>query len=85
MLPFLSNKTSYRLSKNIVRPNYFGKFVEFTNLSNFDITIFSLVKNGYGTLKEVLELDTSDIFKIIEFENITKDIEYLAIEEAQCK
>jgi hypothetical protein len=56
--------------------------VDFTNLTDTEILFFSLVKKGYGTLKEIRELDTMDIMNILEFEGIIGDIETLAMEEA---
>jgi len=57
--------------------------VEFTNLSNNKILFFSLVKKGYGSLVEVMELDTPIIMDILEYENIMADIESLAMDDAR--
>ena len=43
--------------------------------------MFSLVKKNYGSLKEIKDLDTPELFKILEYENIMGDIESLAIED----
>jgi len=42
---------------------------------------FSLVKKGYGSLKEIKEMDTPELLKILEYESILGDIESLAYEE----
>ena len=42
-----------------------------------------MVKKGYGSLKEIKDLDTPELFKILEYEAIMSDIETLAIEDAQ--
>ena len=38
------------------------------------LTYLALVKAGYGTLKEIKELDTPELLDIIEYEQITADI-----------
>jgi len=38
------------------------------------LTYLALVKAGYGTLKEIRELDTPELLDIIEYEQITADI-----------
>ena len=45
------------------------------------MTYYSLVKKGYGTLKEVKELDTDEFLSIVEYENMMSDIESLIYEE----
>lgn len=83
MLPFLQVQNPYRLKRFISRNNYFDKYVEFTNLSDLNILYFSLVKKGYGTLKEVRGFDTPELFDIVEYESIMADIENLAIEDSR--
>lgn len=39
------------------------------------IVYLSLCKAGYGSLKELRELDTPDLLDIVEFERISADIE----------
>jgi len=46
-------------------------------------TYLALVKAGYGTLKELKELDTPELLDIIEFEMITADIEHHKMEQAR--
>lgn len=83
MLPFLQVKNPYRLKRFVSRKNYFDKYVESTNLSDLNILYFSLVKKGYGSLNEVKELDTPELFDIVEYESIMGDIENLAMEDAR--
>ncbi|MFW2306489.1 hypothetical protein [Aliarcobacter butzleri] len=45
------------------------------------MTYFSLVKKGYGSLKELKELDTDEIINIIDYENMMNDIESLVYDE----
>ena len=83
MLPFLQNKTPYRLKRYVSRANYFDKYVEYTNLSDLQLLFFSLVKKGYGSLNEVKELDTFELLDIVEYESIMGDIENLVIEDTK--
>ena len=45
------------------------------------MTYFSLVKKGYGSLKELKQLDTDEIINIIDYENMINDIESLVYDE----
>lgn len=45
------------------------------------MTFYSLVKKGYGSLDYIQSLDTPEILKIIEYENIVRDIEQLTYED----
>ncbi|MFX4154232.1 hypothetical protein ACOL23_04735 [Aliarcobacter butzleri] len=45
------------------------------------MTYFSLVKKGYGSLKELKQLDTDEIINIIDYENMMNDIESLVYDE----
>ena len=38
------------------------------------LTYLALVKAGYGSLKEIQELDTPELLDIVEYENIIADI-----------
>ncbi|MFW2452492.1 hypothetical protein [Aliarcobacter butzleri] len=40
-----------------------------------------MVKKGYGSLKELKELDTDEIINIIDYENMMNDIESLVYDE----
>ena len=42
---------------------------------------FSLIKKGFGSLKEVMEFDTDIIYEILEYESIINDIEQLEYNE----
>jgi len=57
--------------------------VEHSNLDDFDVLMFSLSKKGYGSLAEVRNLDTDELLKIVEYENIVSDIEMLEMEDAK--
>jgi hypothetical protein len=45
--------------------------------------MFFLVKQGYGSLNQMKELDTPELLDIIEYENILKDIELHQIESVK--
>ena len=49
------------------------------------MTYISLSKKGYGTLEYLRSLDTNDIFDLIEFENISSDIEQILHDEVRNK
>jgi len=53
-----------------------------TNVSDDDMTIFYLSKQGYGSIVEIRELDTTEFLDLVEFEQITKAIEQHSIAEA---
>jgi len=46
------------------------------------MTIFYLSKQGYGSIVEIRELDTTEFLDLVEFEQITKAIEQHSIAEA---
>jgi hypothetical protein len=45
------------------------------------MTYFALCKKGYGSLKELKDLDTDDFLNIVEYENMLSDIEQLVHDE----
>ena len=45
------------------------------------MTYFALCKKGYGSLKELKNLDTDDFLNIVDYENMMNDIETLAYDE----
>lgn len=47
----------------------------FTNIDDVNWQILSIVKLGYGTYKEISELDTPEFLDMVEFININNDIE----------
>lgn len=49
------------------------------------MTYFALCKKGYGSLKELKQLDTDDFLNIVEYENMLNDIESLAYDERNTK
>jgi hypothetical protein len=40
------------------------------------MTVFSLVKAGYGSIKEIQFLSVDDFLDLVEYENISGDIQY---------
>ena len=56
--------------------------IEKTNVSDDDMKIFYLAKQGYGSIAEIRELDTKEFLDLVEFEQITKAIEQYSIAEA---
>lgn len=58
-------------------------YVEFTNVSDDDATIFHLARRGYATVTELLQWDTPELFDLIEFERIQQDIEQYQIDQAR--
>ena len=45
------------------------------------MTIMALAKKGYGTLKELNELDTPEFLDLVEYEHICSDIEQHLMEK----
>jgi len=43
----------------------------------------ALSKAGYGSYKELIELDTPELFDMLEFENISADIQHYQMENAK--
>jgi hypothetical protein len=54
----------------------------FSNIDDVDFQILSIVKLGFGSIKEISSLDTKEFLDIIEFININNDIERNALENA---
>lgn len=59
------------------------RFVEETNIDDDDMTFMHLARRGYGSLREMKDLDTPELLDLIEFENISADIEEYLIWEAK--
>ena len=47
------------------------------------MSCFGLCKAGFGSLKEIKELDTKEFLDILEYESILSDIQRIMIEEAK--
>jgi len=47
------------------------------------MSCMSLVKAGYGSLKEIQELDTKEFLDCIEYENINNTIQNFIYEDAR--
>lgn len=43
----------------------------------------SLSKAGYGSYKELVELDTPELLDMVEFENISADIQHYEMERSR--
>lgn len=62
--------------------HYSENKIKFSNIDDVDFQILSIVKLGYGSLKEISLLDTKEFLDIVEFININNDIERKMIEDA---
>ena len=52
--------------------------MQYSNISDDDMTLMHLARQGYGSLMELRQLDTPDVLDLIEYENIQADVqEYL--------
>lgn len=47
----------------------------FTNVSDYDATVFQIVKKGYGSISEIEQWDSERFLDVVEFEMIQSDIE----------
>lgn len=54
-----------------------------TNISDPMMTVLMLTKRGYGTMAELLKMDTPEILDAIEFEQMANAIERHETEEAR--
>lgn len=81
MFPVLQPKTKYQLNGYVSNTNYWQKWVKSTNIQDLNLLYFSLIKKGFGSLKEVMEFDTDIIYEILEYESIINDIEQLEYNE----
>ena len=54
-----------------------------TNISDDDLMIFYLSKQGYGSIAEINDFDTTEFLDLVEFEHITNAIEGYQIKEAR--
>lgn len=57
--------------------------MEYTNLDDYSMSCMSLVKAGYGSLKEIQELDTKEFLDCIEYENINNTVQNFIYEDAR--
>lgn len=57
--------------------------MEYSNIDETDMILMQLARRGYGTLREMQQLDTPEVLDLIEFENIQADIEEYLIWEAR--
>ena len=63
--------------------NIWSKWIKSHNIEDLNLLFFSLVKKGYGSLKEVREFDTNEIMQMLEYEYLLGAIEFLEYEEAK--
>lgn len=54
-----------------------------TNVSDEDMMLFYLSKQGYGSISELNKLDTTEFLDLVEFEEITNAIENYHIRESK--
>lgn len=80
VIPFYERQ-SYKLNVLVKKENQ--NYVKFTNVSNLDMTIFYLSKQGYGSIKEIRELGTDDFLNLVEYEQICSDIESYQMQNAR--
>ena len=79
-LPFFKRKP-YRLT---FLPKRNGEeFIRETNIKDDDMTIICLSKAGYGSLSEIRKLDTPEFLDLVEYENISRDIEQHIIDRTK--
>ena len=57
-------------------------YIKETNLSSYDFQAFNLSKSGYGSLKEIKELDTKEFLDLIEYEHLQNSIQQIIYDEA---
>ena len=79
-LPFFERKI-WRLNIPTRRESH--NLIAQTNVSDDDMTVFSLAKLGYGSIKEIKEMDTKEFFDLVEFEQISGAIERHYMDEAR--
>ncbi|EPB4210664.1 hypothetical protein ACROQ8_004771, partial [Yersinia enterocolitica] len=58
-------------------------YVKSSNISDEMSMYLALSKAGYGSYKELTELDTPELLDMVEFENISADIQHHQMEEAK--
>ena len=63
--------------------NIWSKWIKSHNIEDLNLLFFSLVKKGYGSLKEVKEFDTNEVVQILEYEYLLGAIEFLEYESAK--
>ena len=80
-LPFYVRRP-YKLNVFVRRETGAG-LVQFTNVAEDDATIFYLVRCGYGSLQELQQLDTPQLFDIVEYEQIRQDLETYHLDKSR--
>ncbi len=58
-------------------------YVKYTNIDEYNIQAFALVKEGFGSILEVNKLDTDDFLDAIEYLNIQGEIEAYEIKQGE--
>lgn len=81
MLPFLQDQTEPKLNGYYNSSNIWSKWISSHNIDDLNLLFFSLIKKGYGSLKEVKEFDTNEVIQILEYEYLLGAIEFLEYEE----
>jgi hypothetical protein len=62
-----------------------GNLVSFTNVSDDDMTIMHLARQGYGSVNEISEWDSPQLLDAVEYEHIRMDLERYHAPQAQDK
>lgn len=57
----------------------------FTNVTDDDATLFHLAKAGYGSIKELTEMDSPEFLDLVEFEHIQRQIEAYHVQQSRAK
>ncbi|MDM8920750.1 hypothetical protein QU870_31215, partial [Escherichia coli] len=58
-------------------------YVKSSNISDDMSMYLALSKAGYGPYHELVKLDTPELFDMLEFENISADIQHYEMEKAR--
>ena len=58
-------------------------YVAFTNVPDERATLYHLAKEGYGTIAELAQLDTTEYLDLVEYEQIRQDLELYHVQQAQ--
>jgi hypothetical protein len=64
-------------------PGVEESLIAHTNVSDDDMAVFYLAKQGYGTIAEIRDMDSPEFLDLMEYEAISNAIERYRIEEAK--
>ena len=57
--------------------------MDYTNIPDERATLYYLVREGYGTIAELEQMDTTEYLDLIEHEQIRQDIELYHMQQAR--